>query len=68
VNQLCSSCEARPKGIDGHEQIRSHPKAGAAKAAVMIYYCEVCGCMWARQYQGSGIFTWEPLSAAPTGK
>ena len=51
----CTSCSARPTGIEGHEDLFTHRMAGSQ----MQFKCRACNRLWTRSYQGEGAFEWK---------
>lgn len=45
---------ARPKGIEGHDDLYSHRMSGSR----MLFKCRACDSLWQRDYAGEGAFVW----------
>lgn len=55
---LCDDCRRGPCGIDGHASLGMQPVDQA-----VLFKCSSCRSLWARSYEGGGVFAWMPVLA-----
>jgi len=55
---LCVTCNASPKGIDGHADLHAHSQPTEGRRGRYVFRCAACGAHWSRTYAGSGEFAW----------
>jgi hypothetical protein len=56
---LCNTCNAEPKGIDGHAELHAESQPLEQGKGRFQFRCMACGARWSRRYAGSGEFAWE---------
>ena len=66
---LCTACQNRPSGLEGHEGIFLSADA-RSKAGRHLFRCASCQTLWLREYAGDGVFSWVmvPPEEAVEGK
>jgi hypothetical protein len=55
---LCGTCNASPKGIDGHGDLHAQSQPVDGRRGRLLFRCTTCGARWSRAYMGSGEFAW----------
>lgn len=55
---LCLTCNAAPKGIDGHADLHAQSQPAEGRRGRILFRCSSCGARWSRTYTGSGEFAW----------
>jgi hypothetical protein len=55
---LCGTCNAAPKGIDGHPNLHAQSQPVDGRRGRFQFRCSSCGARWSRTYTGSGEFAW----------
>ena len=57
--KACDDCRRRPQGLAGHEGL--YLATLKVKGAGHVFRCARCKMLWARSYEGAGVFAWMEL-------
>lgn len=57
MTTLCTACQNRPSGLEGHEGIFLSADTKTA-AGRHLFRCSSCQAFWLREYTGDGTFAW----------